>query len=109
MQDQKDFDLRMLHEGYHEYRLQCQRVNVERMDYQEWLEQTAVSAILKVGTLVEEIDMYQQAAQVTHQHYVDMRDRVEALDSLMSTVRVMLTHRQYQDALRYLKAFCVWN
>lgn len=40
-------DLRMLHDGYHEYRLQCQRV--------------------------------------------------------------MLAHRQYQDALRYICSFAVWN
>lgn len=107
--EQQNNDLRMLHDGYHEYRLQCQRVNLERMHYQEWLEQTAVSAIIKVGILADELDQYQQAAQATHQHYVDMRDRAERLDCLMSTIRVMLAHRQYQDALRYICSFAVWN
>lgn len=102
-------DLRQLYDGYNEYMAACESGGFEKLAYNEWVEQVAISALTKVSCLADEVAHYRQAAESNHDHYVEERRKREALETFMRTVSFLLLCKRWREARRLLAARVMWN
>ncbi len=107
--DTEDTGLRTLHNNYHLYKLRCIGNSESPLNYEEWLEETALRLAELVGELEIERDNFQHAAETNHGYYVQERDLRTRFEATLNSVRFMAQMRNFDDIWLMLVNAALWN
>jgi len=96
-------------QGLYEVYLESLCPGEVRLGYDEFLEQMLIATEEENRVLVDELCNYQNAADATHRHYLQERDRRENAETMVATISALINSDQVALLGHYLSGCEMWN